>query len=148
VGEGEEDVNPLPWLSDPRVGMVLTIVLASLVVGLIFLVTNRRLTVRTRRATERSQRISEVVDDYLRYVIVHPPVYQGMWALLLAGVKRLRDNGEIQQALDRIEARTGQRPLNDVDAGKLKAFCDEVVKVEGPGVVGYNEALAKYGKKS
>ena len=146
MGEGEEDVNPLPWLSDPRVGMVLTIALASLVVGLIFLLSNRRLAARARRATERTQRIGEVVDDYLRYVIVHPPVYQGTWALLLAGVKRLRDNREVQLVLDRIEARTGQRPLNDVDANQLKAFCDEV-KVEGPGVVGYNEALAKYRKK-
>jgi hypothetical protein len=34
----------------------------------------------------------------------------------------------------------------DVDASQLKAFCDEV-KVEGPGVVGYNEALTKYSKK-
>ena len=144
--EDEEDVNPLPWLSDPRVGMVLTIALASLVVGLIFLLTNRRLAVRARRVTERAQRIGEVVDDYLRYVIVHPPVYQGTWALLLAGVKRLRDNKEVQLALDRIAARTGQRPLQDVDASQLKAFCDEV-RVEGPGVVGYDEALTKYRKK-
>ncbi len=140
-------MNLPPWLSDPRVGMVLTVVLASLVVGLIFLVTNRRLAVRARRATERAKRIGEVVEDYLRYGIVHPPLYQGTWALLLAGVKRLRDNKEVQLALDRIEARTGQRPLNDVDANQLKAFCDEV-RVEGPGVVGYDEALTKYRKKA
>src|SRR5262245_40198325 len=113
--------------------MVLTITLASLVVVLIFLLTNRRLAARARRTTERAQRIGEVVDDYLRYAVVHSLVYQGTWALLLAGVKRLRDNREIQLALDRIEARTGQRPLKDVDANQLKAFCDEV-KVEGPGV--------------
>jgi hypothetical protein len=125
----------------------LTIALASVAVGLIVFLANRRLAIRARRAAERAQRISEVVDDYLRYVVVQPPVYEGVWALLLAGVRRLRDNREIQLALDRIEARTAQRPLKDVDVGKPKAFCDEV-RVEGPGVVGYNEALTEYGKKS
>jgi len=139
-------VNP-PWFSDPWWRWFLTLALASLLVGLIFFLVNRRLALRARRAAEHAQRISEVVDDYLRYVTAHPPVYQGIWALLLAGVKRLRDNGEIRQALDRIEARTGQRPLRDVDASQLKAFCDEV-RVEGTTVVGYDAALTKYRKKS
>jgi hypothetical protein len=35
VGEGEEGVNPPPWLSDPRWRWFLTIVLASVAAGIV-----------------------------------------------------------------------------------------------------------------
>ncbi len=149
MGEGEEDVNPPPWWSDPWWRWFLTIVLASvaasIVTGGLFFVLNWRLTSGARRAAERAQRIGEVVDAYLRYV--EAGRYAGIHALFIAGVKRLRDDEEIQQALDRIAAQKGERPLSDVDPGKLKAFCDEI-SVQGPSIVGHGEAIAKYRKKS
>ena|SRR2546425_4806023 len=146
MGEGEEDVNPPPWWSDPWWRWFLTIAFASIVVGLIFFLANWRLAVLSRRRTERAQRISEVVDDYVRYATMHPLVYTGTHAVILAGVKRLRDNEEIGQALTRIEARTGQRLLKNVDPRKLKAFCDEVT-VDDSNVVGEKAALAKHSTK-
>ena len=66
-----------------------------------------------------------------------------MAALIFSGVKLLRDNGEIQEALDQIEARFGEHPLRHVDPDRLKDYCD-AVRTDGLNVVGHAAAMARY----
>ncbi len=154
-------MNPPPRWSDPWWRWFLTIALASVVTtlmtGTIFLIANWRISTRARRAdeqerraAEREQRINSVVDTYVRIVTTHPIQYQGVHALLIAGVKRLRDNGEIQEALRRSADRAGQHPLGGhatrLDSSALMDFFLEI-RLDGLNVVGHNEALSKYSAK-
>ena len=141
-------MNPPPWLSDPWWRWFLTIALASVVAGLIFFIANWFLTKRNRREDQADRRISAVADAFVRVSTTHPIQYQGIQALLLAGVKGLQDNEEIHRALQRIVERTGRHPLGEdgerLDRGSLMAFFKEVQI----NLVNYKQALEKYRAKT
>jgi hypothetical protein len=155
-------MNPPLWWSDPWWRWFLTIALASLIVGIVtgtvFFLANwrintkaRRATERERRAAEREQRINAVVDGYVRIATNHPLYHQGIAALILAGVKRLQDSQEIQEALQRSAERAGHHPLGKDTAALNPSFLKEFfqeVNFDNPNVVGYKEAVAKYSAKS
>jgi hypothetical protein len=81
-----------------------------------------------REASERERRISNIVEGYLR--LAAGPVVQdtGVHALVVAGVKELRDSEEIEDALRRIVKRVGAgtfgAELRGLKPEDLKKFFD------------------------
>ena len=105
------------------------------------------MTARARRAADREQRISSVVDAYLNLVTATPLKYQGISALLVAGVKRLEAHDEVAEALQRIAERAGRNPLGQPadSVSDLHAMLQEV-RFDGVNVTGYDAARSKYQK--
>ncbi len=105
----------------------------------------------SREAAERERRISNVVEGYVRLATGHPIQDGGIHALIISGVRELRDDGEIRDAMQLIVARTGAHPLGAdglrLNPGCLKAFVHEV-GIDGPNTLGYQEALEKFSVQS
>ena len=146
-------MNPPEWWSAFWWRWFLTIVLASVIAGLVtgavFLWLNLRAAARARQSAERERRISDVTDEYMRLVTATPLKYQGVMALLVAGVKRLKSHWEIAEALRRMTERGGQQPLGrptDSVSDLLGMFRE--VTFDGANVRGFEAALAKYKKQT
>ncbi len=81
-----------------------------------------------REAAERERRISHVVEGYLRLATGLQVHDTGVHALIVAGVKELRDSEEIEVALRRIVKRVGVgtfgADLRGLKPADLKGFFD------------------------
>jgi hypothetical protein len=152
--EETEAVSPPHWWSIEWWRWFGTIVLASVVAGLVFFLGNWRLAVnsrraadRVRRAADREHRISRVVDAYVNIVNAPARRFAGVAALLVAGVKSLETHEEIKEALRQIAERTGQSVLGPPaeSVGDLHAMFSEV-SFDGTSHTGYEAALAKHRK--
>jgi hypothetical protein len=125
--------------------------LIALIFNVVFFGVNVWLLVRQRRedrvgvtALAREDRIERVVGEYMHLFTTHQDT--GVHALIVAGVKRLRTNEEISDAISRITDRAGTYPLvgevRRLAPDSLKPFFAEVT-VRGPVTIGEKEALAK-----
>jgi|SRR3989304_4951695 len=99
---------------------------------------------RVREAQERQARIEKVIGGYIDLACSHPPQDSGPHALIRAGIRNLRGDGEIREALDTISHRTGKHPLgrdaNELVHANLKEFFD-ALQMERLTIPNYKEVF-------
>ena len=101
---------------------------------------------QAREAQERQTRIIRVVEGYINLALSSQD--SGPHALIRVGVRDLRDNGEIREALDTISDHTGKQPFPQDDASQLvdadlKAFFD-ALKMDRLAIPNYKEVLERF----